>query len=119
MDRLSNQERARLLESTVLMLQSWKGKQIKVIESISRRPPSQDRHCCTRSMHLLDLEDAMWAISGGRLMVVGHGGAGYEVAFDVVESAQVASERIVLTERFGTTVERITDLAPVAPPSTT
>jgi hypothetical protein len=116
MEKLRNQERAQLLESVVLMLHSWKGQQVKVIESISRRPPSQDRHCCTRSVHVLTLENAMWAISGGRLMVIGSGDVGYEVAFDIVGSVEVTPDRIVLTEKFGAEAERITDLRRVDAP---
>jgi hypothetical protein len=107
---LTNTERADLLERAVATLSRWKSKKVKVVESVARRlsPSGHDRHFSTRSTFTFVINHVSWAISGGRLLVLGADpDFGYEIAFDVVESAQFDARYLSLVERFEEHTERL------------
>ena len=107
---MNNVQRADLLESITQALSEWTGREVSVAESISRSPTigGHDRHFATRSTFAFVLEQAMWAISGGRLILMGTDSRfNYEVAFDAVSSGTVTKTEVRLVETFGPTAERI------------
>ncbi len=62
----------------------------------------------TRSTFTLVIHHVTWAISGGRLLVLGADpDFGYEIAFDIVESAQFDAHQLSLLERFDERTERL------------
>jgi hypothetical protein len=115
---MNNSQWADLLTATTEMLASWKGREISVVESISRSPGAggHDRHFATRSALSFSLERAMWAISGGRLMLLGTDSRfGYEVAFDAVSAGTVGASEVRLVESLGASVVRVSTITVCIP----
>jgi hypothetical protein len=114
MSRMNNLQRANLLDAVTQALLSWKRREITVAESISRSPAvgGHDRHFATTSTFSFVLEHAMWAISGGRLILHGTDPRfRYEVAFDAVSSGSVSQSEVKLVESFGSIAERVSKLS--------
>jgi hypothetical protein len=111
---MNNLQRADLLDAVTQTLLLWSNREVAVTESISRSPAvgGHDRHFATNSKFSFVLERAMWAISGGRLILYGADHRfRYEVAFDAVSSGSVTQSEVNLVESFGTAAERVSKIS--------
>ena len=97
------------LEPLVELLEKWRGSLVEVVEKITRRPGTLDRHCTTTSTLVLRLESVGIAFSGSSLMVLGKAfdrDVGYEATVDLLERLSLGPSEVIFVERFGSTIER-------------
>lgn len=102
------------VEEAVALLESWRGRLVRVEETVSRGTGEAweyDRHGCTRSGQTLVVESVGWRFSGSALMVLGTLAGqpcGYEVSLDaVVGVRRPDASSVALKERFGRAAERV------------
>ena len=92
-------------------LEGLKGSTLTVKEIITRTVDSSfDRHLSTTSQLTLLLENSLWAISGGRLILLGKHSQSYEICFDLVSTAQFSPPLIILVEQYTPRFHRHTEL---------
>ena len=111
-----NRELIPQLEPLVEQLTAWRGSLVEVVEQVTRRPGSLDRHCTTTSSVVLRLEFAGVAFSGASLMVLGKAfgrDVGYQATLDLLERLSVGPDEVVFVERFGAEAERHSRFRPL------
>jgi hypothetical protein len=89
---------------------------VEVVEELTRRPGSLDRHCTTTSTLVMRLEYAGVAFSGASLMVLGKAlgrDVGYQATLDLLERLTVGPDEVVFVERFGSVAERHSRFRPL------
>ncbi len=104
-----NRELIPQLELLVDRLNEWRGSLVEVIEQLTRRPGTLDRHFTTRSSFVMRLEHVGVAFSGTSLMLLGKAferDVGYQATCDLLEQLSVADGEVVFVERFSKAAER-------------
>lgn len=97
---ISDKLKEQLVQS-VVQLEDSRGKLLKIKEMITRTTDcSFNRHSSTMSILKMELESAGWAISGGKLMLLGRDDLHYEVCFDLVVEVQIEDFNISFKERY-------------------
>jgi hypothetical protein len=99
------------LEKLLDLAPDFIGKQITVVESISRgrNTGKHDRHFATRSFFSFKVENVYAAFSGAQLCFVGSA-AQYGVSLDSVVSFKVGDGELEIVEHFEQNTERQTHI---------
>lgn len=107
---------AELVASLVGRLEEWRGSVVRVVEQITRRPGTLDRHFTTRSVLVFRLEHVGVAFSGAAVTLMGRAfgvDAEYQATLDGMERLETGPDAVVFVERFGEIVERHSEVRPV------
>lgn len=97
------------LENCVTQIQSLRGSELLIIEQITRVPGNLNRHFCTQSVMLLELESVGITTSGAHLSLWGQIAGrqvGYQITVDLLSELQIQAEQIHFVESFGEQAER-------------
>ena len=102
------------VQDAVALLESWRGRLIRVEETLARGTGDAweyDRHGCTHSQLAFVVQHVGWRFSGSALFVLG-AVAGHDCVHEVSVDALVAVRRpddgsLALKERFGRAAERV------------
>ncbi len=110
-------ELAELLQTTVERLQTWRGRKVRITESLShaRGLGGHDRHFSTWSSFEMAIVSVSGLFDGMRLQLHGESSSfNYEIALFYVVSIEIEGDTISFTEQFETKIERLTVISLVS-----
>ncbi len=102
-------------------LDAWVGSMVKIVEQLTRKPGTLDRHFTTSSSMVMQLEHVGIAFSGANIMLLGKAydiDVGYQVTCDRLVERSATPEKVMFVERFGTAAERFSTVECLSNPST-
>jgi hypothetical protein len=95
------------LQDSLIFFAESRGLPIKIEEIITRtESQSFDRHLSTTSVFFMTISQAVWAISGNKLMILGESLQSYEVSFDSVIEVDLSNQQVTYKEKFGSAFHR-------------
>lgn len=107
-----HKSRTKAVENICSLLNSQKGHTVRINESISRNPPSKDRHCTTLTILEMEIENVVIQFSGAQITIYGIGNLQYGISMDMLCDWRIHSDKdIELTERLSQALERYTRLS--------